>query len=254
MRKIYYALAILFIVSAPPVSGQQFEVMVYTSPDQWHDATVPAAINEFREMALKHDFGLNWTQQPDDFTDDQLQDMDVIVFLQSTGDRLSEEQKDSFKRFIRNGGGFVGIHAASVSAGQEEWYQKLVGRVFVDHPPVLTAVMKVTDKNHPSTMHLPERWMWTDEWYSFGEALTDNQQVLITVDETTFNPDRTGGNEPRFTSMGDFHPIAWYQEFDGGRSFYTSLGHIPASFSDPWFLAHIYGGIHWAATGLGIYE
>jgi len=112
----------------------------------------------------------------------------------------------------------------------------------------------VKDKSHPSTMHLQDSWIWTDEWYSFGPALTDNQKLLLTVDENTYDPDRTWGDDNRFTAMGDFHPISWYQEFDGGRSFYTTLGHLPAAYEDPWFLAHIYGGIYWAATGFGIIE
>jgi uncharacterized protein len=99
-------------------------------------------------------------------------------------------------------------------------------------------------------MHLPARWLWTDEWYSYGEPLTENQKVLITVDESTYDPDRTWGDNARYTAMGDFHPVAWYQEYDGGRSFYTSLGHMPSLFEDRWFLEHIYGGIFWAATGI----
>jgi hypothetical protein len=110
----------------------------------------------------------------------------------------------------------------------------------------------ILDKNHPSTMHLADRRIWTDEWYSYTEPLTDNQKVLITVDESTYDPDRTWGDENRHTDMGDFHPIAWYQEYDGGRSFYTTLGHMSELYMDPLFLDHIYGGIYWAATGLGL--
>jgi phosphatidylserine/phosphatidylglycerophosphate/cardiolipin synthase-like enzyme len=51
--------------------------------------------------------------------------------------------------------------------------------------------------------------------------------------------------------MGNFHPLAWYQEYDGGRAFYTALGHLPATYSDANFMHHVYGGIYWAATGNG---
>jgi uncharacterized protein len=102
-------------------------------------------------------------------------------------------------------------------------------------------------------MHLPERWMWTDEWYAFSEPFVDKLNYLLTVDENTYDTDRTWGDD-RSSAMGEFHPIAWYHEYDGGRSFFTSLGHMPELFKDPWFLNHIYGGIFWAATGLGIYK
>jgi uncharacterized protein len=253
MMKIKICLLIIAAMFSNFAYTNQFQVLVYTSPDRWHNPTVPVAITEFQEMAKRHDFGLSWTQQPQSFTDENLQRFHVIVFLQSTGSELSGEQMESFKNFIRNGGGFAGIHGASIAADREEWYQKLIGRVFTEHPEVQTAVMNVVDKSHPSTMHLPDRWVWTDEWYAFGEQLVDNLNYLLTVDENTYDTDRTWGDD-RSSAMGDFHPVAWYHEYDGGRSFFTSLGHMPELFRDPWFLKHIYGGIFWAATGLGISE
>jgi hypothetical protein len=256
-RKGFFLLA---LASAASGYGQQFRVLLYTSPDRWHDATIPVAVDAFRTLAAKHDVDLVWAQSngsgntQDVFTDAYLSRVDVVVFLHARGYDLSATQVAAFKAFIRGGGGFVGIHAAAANQKQEPWFQQLIGRVFTDHPEEQTAVMTVVDKSHPATMHLPDRWVWTDEWYAFGEALTPNLKLLLTVSEKTYDPDRTWGDDTRFTAMGDFHPIAWYQEFEGGRSFYTTLGHLPQSYTDPWFLAHLYGGIYWAATGLGIEE
>lgn len=236
-----------------PHSGNQFEVLLYTSPDHWHNLTEPVAILQFQEMAQRHAFGLTWTTVNSRITDENLAKFDVIVFLQSTPRNFTPEQLESLKKFIRNGGGFVGIHGTSANRNDDEWFQKLVGRVFTNHPEEQTAVMNVINKNHPSTMHLPDRWIWTDEWYSYNEPLTENLIDLITLDESTYDPDRTWGDD-RKTAMGEYHPVAWCQEFEGGRSFYTTLGHMPALFKDVWFLDHIYGGIYWAATGLGFYD
>ena len=238
--------------------AQQFKVLLYTSPDRWHDKTIPAALEQFEKLADKHNFDLVWAQANGNenvknvFNDKYLSDVDAIVFLHSRGYDLSKKQMDSFKKFIRSGGGFVGIHAVSANKYQDEWFKKLVGREFTDHPEQQTAVLTVEDNTHPSTMHLNKKWIWTDEWYSYGKPLTNNLHLLLKVNEKTYKPNKTWGDDTRFTAMGDFHPISWYQEFDGGRSFYTSLGHIPEAYNDPWFLAHIYGGIYWAATGLGI--
>ena len=238
MTKINYILVSLImfmnLVSAfaQNHSRNQFQVLVYTSPDRWHNITEPTAILEFQKLANKHAFGLSITQLASNFNDENLQKYDVLVFLHSTTRDLSDEQLESFKRFIHNGGGFVGIHGTSACRREGEWFRKLVGRTFTDHPEEQTAVMKVVDKNHPSTMHLADRWIWTDEWYSYTEVLTENLKDLITVDESTYDPDRTWGDEDRRTGMGDFHPIAWYQEYDGGRSFYTSLGHMPELYKD----------------------
>ena len=257
MERIKKSMLFICLLLCLQGGAQQFKVLVYTSPDRWHDATVPIAIQKFEELALKHHFNLVWAQNSgskgvrDVFTEEYLKSVDVIVFLHSRGYDLSAEQMKNFKSFIRKGGGFVGIHAVTANKNQEPWFQQLVGRVFTDHPEEQTAVLTVKDKTHPATFHLPEKWIWTDEWYSYGPALTPNQKILLEVDEKTYDPDRTWGDNNRFTAMGSFHPISWYQEFDGGRSFYTTLGHFPKSFEDPWFLAHIYGGIYWAATGLG---
>jgi type 1 glutamine amidotransferase len=236
-----------------PHGNNQFEVLLYTHPDYWHNLSEPAAITEFQQMAQRHAFGLTWTTLRDQFSEDALSQFDVVVFLHSTTRDFNEEQLESFKRFIRNGGGFVGIHATSACAEEGEWFRKLVGRVFNGHPREQTAVMHVLNKNHPSTMHLPDRWIWTDEWYSYKDPVSENLIDLITLDESTYDPGRTG-DENWTTAMGDHHPIAWCQDYDGGRSFYTTLGHMPALYRDVWFLDHIYGGIYWAATGLGFYK
>ena len=246
------------IPAANTSSSPQFEVLVYTTPDRWHDPTVPVAMQEFTRMALKHHVKLTWAQRSgsgtlqNPFTDEALQRFKVVVFLHSRGADLTPEQMEAFKRFIRSGGGFVGIHASSANRNQEEWFQKLVGRTLSDHPEEQMAVINVTDRNFPATFGLPDKWVWTDEWYSYGDALTGNLKTVLTVDESSYDPDRTWGNPDRRTAMGAFHPVAWYQEYDGGRSFYTTLGHIPAAYTDPVFLDHIWGGIYWAATGLGI--
>ena len=235
-----------FLLFAGPVrttaqnqSRNQFQVLLYTSPDKWHNVTEPTALIEFGKMAERHAFGLKITQVVGDFNDENLANYDVIVFLHSTTRDLSEAQLESFKKFIHGGGGFVGIHAASACGDEGLWYRKLIGRTFTDHPEEQTGVMRVMAKNHPATMHLPDRWIWTDEWYAFTEPLTESMKVLLTVDESTYYP------RPQDV-MGEFHPVAWYHQPEGCRLFYTSLGHITESYGDPVFLQHVFGGMLWA--------
>jgi type 1 glutamine amidotransferase len=225
----------------------EINVLLYTSPDPWHNPTIPTAVTRLKELAATNNMGITWTQQESKFTDEFLSKFSVIVFLHATSGKFTPEQMECIKNFIRSGGGFVGIHGASTFGLVEEdpWYGRLVGYEFNRHPPIQTAVMKVIDKNHPATMHLPDSWVWTDEWYEFTGPLTYDLHVILSVDESTYE-----GEE----SMGEVHPIAWYQEYDGGRSFYTALGHIEMSYNDALFLKHLLGGIYWAATGLGILD
>jgi type 1 glutamine amidotransferase len=244
------------VISAKADDTEQFQVLLYTSPNRWHDAVTPLAVQQFEKLAKKHSFGFVWSQikgsksaTTDPFSKEFLKKINVVVFLNATIADLSDEQLQNFKDFIHNGGGWVGIHSAL--GGKSEWYNKLVGRPFTEHPEIQTAVINVQDKTFPANLHLPDKWVWTEEFYTFGKPLTDSLHTLLTVDESTYNPDKTWGSG-RKMAMGKFHPVSWYQKFEGGRSFYTALGHLPGAYDDPWFLQHLYGAIYWAATGLGI--
>ena len=161
------------------------------------------------------------------------------MFLLTTGDVLDSAQQAAFQQYIEAGGGFVGVHSASDTELDWPWYGGLVGAFFLDHPAIQQAVVDVVDRDTPSTIHLSARWTRTDEWYNFATNPAANVTVLATVDETTYDP----GPD----AMGSDHPISWQQVYDGGRSWYTAMGHTISSYSEPLFLSHLLGGILWAA-------
>lgn len=132
----------------------------------------------------------------------------------------------------------MGIHSASDTEYDWPWYGRLVGAYFSNHPNnpnVRDAVINVVEAGHPATEMLPERWERTDEWYNFRE-LPDHVNVLLTLDTDTYE----GSGHP------GYHPVAWYHEYDGGRAFYTALGHTIESYSEELFLKHVWGGIRYA--------
>ena len=152
---------------------------------------------------------------------------------------LNDSELAAFQGYIRGGGGYVGLHAATDTMHSVPWYSKLSGggARFVNHPAQQTATMRVEDPTHPSTAHLPRTWVRFDEWYNFSANPRDSVRVLLTLDESTY----TGGR------MGADHPISWCQNFEGGRSWYEGAGHVDSSYSDPVFLEHLKGGIEWTA-------
>ncbi|KQM82941.1 ThuA domain-containing protein [Agromyces sp. Leaf222] len=154
---------------------------------------------------------------------------------------LNDTELGAFQGYIRGGGGYVGLHAATDSMHTVPWYSELTGGSarFRNHPAQQTATMRVESPGHPSTTMLPAAWQRFDEWYNFTTNPRDDVHVLITLDESTYNP----GNG----AMGADHPIAWCQNFEGGRSWYEGAGHTDVSWSDPLFLEHILGGIEWTA-------
>lgn len=154
---------------------------------------------------------------------------------------LNDTELAAFQGYIRAGGGYVGLHAATDSMHTVPWYSELTGGSarFRNHPAQQTATMRVESPGHPSTTMLPAEWVRFDEWYNFTANPREDVHVLITLDESTYNP----GNG----AMGADHPLAWCHNFEGGRSWYEGAGHTDASWSDPLFLEHILGGIEWTA-------
>jgi type 1 glutamine amidotransferase len=221
---------------APP---RKPAVLVFSKTAAYRHESIESGVAAITQLGADHGFNVAHTEDAAEFNDEALARFDVVIFLSTTGDVLDDSQQAAFEKYIRSGAGYVGIHAAADTEYDWPWYGELVGAWFNGHPPLQEAVFCVEDHDHVATKHLPERWTRTDEEYNFKrnprEAI-EGLQVLLTVDESTYE----GG-----THDGD-HPISWCREFDGGRSFYTALGHTKESFAEPEFLAHILGGIAWA--------
>src|SRR5918994_2632148 len=154
---------------------------------------------------------------------------------------LNDSELAAFQGYIRSGGGYVGLHAATDSMHTVPWYSELTGggARFRNHPAQQQATMVVESPNHPSTTMLPKLWSRFDEWYNFTSNPREDVHVLLTLDESTYNP---GSGR-----MGADHPIAWCHNFEGGRSWYEGAGHVDSAYTDPLFLDHLLGGIEWTA-------
>jgi type 1 glutamine amidotransferase len=161
-----------------------------------------------------------------------LTDFEAIVFLNTSRDILDLTQEINFQRFIRDGGGFLGIHGASTTEYDWSWYGDLVGAYFLDHPEIQEANLNIIDPNHQSCIDLPESWTRVGEWYNFRD-IREGINVVIAIDESSYEGGKNGIN----------HPIAWYHEFEGSRSFYTAIGHAIEAYDEPLFQAHLTGAL-----------
>jgi type 1 glutamine amidotransferase len=214
-------------------------LLVFSRTTGYRHDSIPAGIAALSSVASERGFSLSASEDAAVFSDSGLEPFDVIVFLSTTGEVLDAEQQGAFERFIRAGGGWVGIHSASDTEYDWPFYGDLVGAYFREHPAIQEAVVHVEDATHPATRGIPSEWRRTDEWYAFGENPRPNVSVLLTLDETTYAPGTA--------TMGADHPMAWYHEYEGGRAFYTALGHTSESYAEPAFLGHLEGAIEWAA-------
>jgi cytochrome c len=219
----------------------RFGVLVFSKTTGFRHDSIPQGIAAIEAVAAEHGFGVESTEDAAQFTEAALARYRVIVFLSTTGDILDAEQKAAFERYIRAGGGFVGVHSASDTEYQWPWYGGLVGAYFASHPAIQRGTVRISDASHPSTKGLPEIWVRTDEWYNFRSNPRGVVHVLASLDESTYS----GG------AMGADHPIAWCQEIDGGRSWYTAMGHTTESYAEPLFRLHLLGGIESVAGAAG---
>lgn len=212
------------------------KVLVFTKTAGFRHASIPAGIEALKKLGAANGFDVDTTENAAKFTEDTLKQYSAVIFLSTTGDVLNNFQEADFERYIQAGGGYVGIHAAADTEYDWPWYGELAGAWFESHPPgVHKAKIDVLVKDFPATKDLPAVYEHTDEWYNY-KNVSQSIKVLMKLDEKSYQ----GGK------MGDNHPISWYHDFDGGRAFYTGLGHTEESYTEDAFLKHVLGGIKYA--------
>jgi type 1 glutamine amidotransferase len=176
------------------------------------------------------------TEDSDVFTVDNLAGYDAVIWLQVSGDVLDEAGRVAFAGYLRNGGGFAAIHGPADAEWSWPEYEDIVGARFQYHPADGNQKADVVvEAEDPSTAHLPNPWQWADEWYVFKRNPRGHKEILLRVDESTYDTDAE--------SMGEDHPVTWRGRYGKGRTWYTSLGHHAESYADPAFREHLRGGI-----------
>ena len=239
ISRIIFAVSCLTILSFQQANAQDKnpllgkKVLVFSSTKGFRHGSIGSGKTALMKMAKEKGFQVDTTENATVFTENNLKQYRVVVFLNTTGNILNDAQQNAFERFIQAGGGYFGIHSATDTEYDWPWYGKLSGGYFASHPGrpnVQKGKMNVVDNTHISTAHMPASFDRTDEFYDIKEFNKD-VKLLVTVDEKSYKDGK----------MGDFHPMAWYHEYDGGRAFYTNWGHTNETFSEDLVLKHIWG-------------
>lgn len=229
------AIAITFTFSSTMV--EQRRVLVFSKTDGYRHASIESGKAAFQKMATEKGFLVDFTEDATWFTAATLKKYNAVVWLNTTGDVLNSDQQAEFERYIQAGGGYLGIHAATDCEYDWPWYGKLAGAYFLDHPNpdnVQKGKFIVEMRKHWATQMMPDQFERSDEFYSF-KNMNPKVNVLVKIDETTYRGGKNGAN----------HPMSWYHEYDGGRAFYTAMGHTNETFSEQLFLEHVWAGLHW---------
>jgi uncharacterized protein len=239
-------LALLGAAPAQTGGEPEFEVMVFSKTAGFRHLSIPDGINAIRELGAENDFAVEATEDAGQFNPKNLRRFEAVIFLLTTLDVLDPNQQRALRKYMKRGGGFVGIHSAADTEHEWPFYGRLLGTWFLAHPLQQPADFVNEAPTHPATAHLEPRFNVFDEHYSFKSNPRPDVRVLLSIDEGTYSPDPNTSNLPGGTPttgvMGD-HPMSWCHDNAGGRTFYTALGHESYLYTQDWYRKHILGGI-----------
>ncbi|TCO44697.1 PKD domain-containing protein [Actinocrispum wychmicini] len=222
----------------------RFSVLVFSKTTFVRHESIPAGNAAIKKLGEQNNFATDFTEDSTAFNDANLARYQAVVFNNTdstpqSGNLLDDDQRAAFQRYIEHGGGWTGIHAATASERDWKWYEGLAGAIFDNHPVIQPGRAKVLDHAHPSTKDLPDLWELSgEEWYNWKVNPTGKVHTLLQIKMR----DGIQGVTPDVD-----HPISWCQNYDGGRSWYTMIGHGSARYNDPLYLKYLLGGIQWSA-------
>ncbi|SHG66342.1 Type 1 glutamine amidotransferase (GATase1) [Flavobacterium fluvii] len=218
-------------------TGAPASILVFSKTGGFRHASIGKGIEVLKKMGGLQHWKMNFSEEASLFTKEELSKYNLILFLNTTGDILNPDEQTAFENYIKSGGNYVGVHAASDTEFDWPFYAEMVGAQFKSHPKQQNATLnKVPNCQHSSVEHYKATFDKFDEWYNFRKPVPSYVNVLLSIDETSYQGDR----------MGTYHPISWYHVYQGGRVFYTAMGHDDASYSNADFLKHLQEGILWA--------
>src|SRR5690606_30892467 len=232
-----YFLPLLFVLTLlTSCSEPSDNVLVFTKTTGFRHESIEVGVQAIKKLGAENNFNVYHREDASVFHPDSLASYDLIIFLNTSGNVFDKQQQEAFKAYINNGGSFMGVHGAADTEPRWNWFVKLLGAKFASHPQnpnVRQATIDILRTEHRSCRHIEGyEWGQYDEWYNYTNISPDIT-VVMNLNEKSYKGGRNGS----------FHPIAWYQEYDGGRMFYTGGGHTDQSYSEEGFVLHLLGGI-----------
>jgi type 1 glutamine amidotransferase len=232
MKKFGLLISLMFCIIF--VSAQT-NILVFSKTNGFRHASIADGQEMFKRLAKENNWKLTFSEDSLMISNKVLSKIDVLVFLSTTGNIFGDDQKKALQKYIHKGGGFVGIHAATDTEMDWKWYVDMVGGAFKSHPKQQNATINIINHDFKAMQHFGKTWLHFDEWYNFRNPINPNAVVLATVDESTYK----GG------TMGENHPVVWYQNYEGGKIFTTALGHTKESYTNPDFVKMIQEAVVW---------
>lgn len=224
------------VVTQPATQATPIRVLMLTATLGFRHDSIPAARDVMSALAASSgEFTVTATEDTTSITATTLANYDVLFFALTTGELpFNADQKSAIVNFVAGGKGFLGVHSATDTLYEWPEYGRLVGAYFKEHPWTQAATVLVEDQAHPATAGLGDRFVLTDEFYTFRDNPRPRVHVLLRLDPASV------------ATSGDY-PLAWTQSYGAGRTYYNALGHFSETWRDPRFQRQLAGAIRWAA-------
>lgn len=236
-----------FLGLANPI--KKSHVLVYTKNGKGYvHENIPASIACIQALAADNKFTMDVSEDATVFTPENLKKYTLLIFTNTNNDVFdNDDQRLAFRRYIEAGGGFVGIHSVTGTERNWKWFKMMIGETFSWHAKFQRFSIKKIDGSHPSMQGVPAVWEREDECY-FGKELYPGIRVLMAHDLHTLQPDAAAEIKKNAGSYGDFFPAVWWQHFEGGNIWITTLGHSKESYQDNVYKNHLLQGIQFIAN------
>ncbi len=231
---------------------KKVKVLVYTKNGKGyvHD-NIPSAVASIQKLGKQYGFNVDTSADPSVMTQQNLKQYTMLIFPSTNNDVFeTDAQRLAFRRYMEAGGGFVGIHSVTGTERNWKWFKTMVGGTFSWHAKFQKFTVRVIDPAHPSMQGLPKVWEKEDEFY-FAKQLYPGTKVILANDITTLNATDTLQRNLILKNAGHYselYPAAWTHDFDGGHTWFTTLGHHKKDYSDPVYLQHLLQGIRFVAS------
>jgi hypothetical protein len=199
--------------------------------DQAHISFVHEAERWFPEMAAKYNFSFDTTSNWNNLNANFLSGYQVVVFLDTRPE--DPAQRAAFQTYMEHGGGWMGFHFAAFALSPStypanwDWYHNTFlgsGSYVSNTWRPTSAILRVEDRTHPATRHLPETFSSSpSEWYRWEKDLRQNPDIdiLLAIDSTSF-PLGTGPKQHEIWHSG-YYPVVWTNK--KYRMIYFNMGH-----------------------------
>ena len=246
---VFLLLSVLPVLARLDGKLKNSRVLVYTKNGKGyvHD-NISSAVACVKELGTANAFTVDVSDDAAVFTEANLQKYQLLIFTSTNNDVFdTDEQRVAFRRYIEAGGGFVGVHSVTGTERNWKWFKQMLGETFSWHAKGQVFRLKNIDPTHPSMKDVPATWDRHDECY-FGKELYPGMKVLMVHELSSLQKDQTDLIEKNKGSFADYYPAVWYQQFEGGNIWVTTLGHSKESYQDPVYMNHLLQGIRYIAT------